>query len=108
MPIPPDTAAPGQTGHVDAHNDISDVLTAMSAQLNGLPSMQWGKATLVGGSVNVSAPSVAAGSPVLVSRMTPAGTLGFLSVPVVNPGSGFTIASSSNTDISTVGWLVLG
>jgi hypothetical protein len=106
--IPPDNAAPGQTGHVAAHNDISDVLTAMAAQLSDLPSMQWGKSTLVAGSVNVSASSVTAGSVVLVSRMSPAGTPGHLSVPVLNAGSGFTIASSSGTDISVVGWLVLG
>jgi hypothetical protein len=106
--IPPDNAAPGQTGHVAAHNDISDVLTAMSAQLGDLPSMQWGKATLVAGSVNVSASSVTAGSVVLVSRMSPAGAPGHLSVPVVNAGSGFTIASSSGSDISVVGWLALG
>lgn len=108
MTIPPDTAAPGQTGHVAAHNDISDVLTAMAAQLGDLPSMQWGKSTLVGGSVNVSASSVTSGSVVLVSRMTPAGTPGHLSVPSLNPGSGFTVASSSNSDVSVVGWLVLG
>jgi hypothetical protein len=108
MPIPPDNAAPGQTGHVGAHNDISDVLTAFAAQLGALPSMQWGVATLVAGSVNVSAHSVASGSPVLVSRMTPAGTLGHLAVPVRNAGSGFTITSSSSADISTVAWLVLG
>jgi selenophosphate synthase len=34
--IPPDTAAPGQTGHVAAHNNISDVLTAMSEQIQSL------------------------------------------------------------------------
>jgi len=106
--IPPDNAAAGQTGHVEAHNNISDVLTAMAGQLNDLPSMQWGKSTLVAGSVNVSASSVTAGSVILVSRMSPAGTPGFLSVPVLNAGSGFTIASSSGADISVVGWLVLG
>lgn len=108
MTIPPDNAAPGQTGHVAAHNDISDVLTALTAQLGDLPSMQWGKATLVAGSVNVSASSVTAGSVVLVSRMSPAGTPGHLSVPALNAGSGFTVASSSGSDISVVGWLVFG
>lgn len=108
MNIPPDTAAPGQTGHVAAHNDISDALTALAAQLGALPSMQWGKATLSGGRVTVSASSVTSGSVVLVSRMSPAGTLGHLSVPTVSGGAGFTIASSSNSDISVVGWLVLG
>jgi hypothetical protein len=105
--IPPDTAAPGQSGHVGAHNDISDALTAAFDQLGSLPSMQWGVATLVAGSVNVSASLVSSGSPVLVSRMTPAGTLGQLAVPVRNAGSGFTITSSSSGDVSTVAWLVL-
>jgi selenophosphate synthase len=105
--IPPDNVAPGQTGHIDAHNSISDVLTEMDAELSALPAMQWGIATLTAGSVSVTASSVTAGSVVLVSRMSPAGTLGHLSVPALSAGSGFTIASSSGTDASTVGWLVL-
>ena len=31
MPIPPDTRAPGDTGHIADHNDISDELTTLAA-----------------------------------------------------------------------------
>lgn len=106
--IPPDNVSAGSTGHVQAHQDISDVLTAHQNQLNALPAVHWGIATLVSGSVTVSQPAVDAGSVVLVSRLTPSGTLGRLSVPTVSPGSGFTITSDSASENSTVAWLVLG
>lgn len=107
--IPPDTAAAGQTGHVQAHQQVADALTALVAAVNALPSaISYGKATLASGSVAVSLPAVDASSVILVSRMSPSGTLGRLSVPVLNPGSGFTIASDSAGENSTVGYLVLG
>jgi hypothetical protein len=105
--VPPDTVAPGQTGHIDAHNQISDVLNAILALVQAQAVMQWGTATLTSGSVSVSLPAIASGSVVLVSRMTPAGTLGHLSVPTVSAGSGFTVTSSSGSDDSLLGWLVL-
>ncbi len=108
MPIPPDTAAAGQSGHIDAHNDISDVLASHDAQLQGIPVMRWGTATLVSGTVAVTLPSVSGSSVVLVSRQAPSGTLGHLSVPAISPGSGFTITSSSSGDNSVVSYLVLG
>lgn len=106
--IPPDTAAAGQTGHILAHNQISDVLTSLSGQTGALPVMHWGKATLVSGSVAVTLPAVDASSVILVSRMAPSGSLGYLSVPSVTPGTGFTITSSSGADNSVVGYAVLG
>jgi hypothetical protein len=107
-PIPPDTVAAGQTGHIAAHNAISDVLTQFGNQLSAIPGLSYGTATLVAGSVNITLPSVTAGVPVLVSRMTPGGTVGHLAVPTVNSGSGFTVTSSSATDTSVISWLVLG
>lgn len=106
--IPPDTVAPGQTGHILAHNEISDALTAHDAQLQGIPAIRKGTAALSGGTVAVSLPAVSAGSVILVSRVTPSGTLGHLSVPVITPGTGFTITSSSSGDNSLVAYLVLG
>jgi hypothetical protein len=106
--IPPDTAAAGQTGHVQAHDQISDALTAIVGAVNALPAMSWGKATLVGGTVAVTLPAVDSASVILVSRMTPSGTLGRLAVPTVSPGSGFTITSDSAGENSVVGWAVLG
>lgn len=106
--IPPDTAAAGQSGHIAAHNDISDVLTAHAAQLAGIPVIRSGTATLAAGSVSVSLPSVTPSSVVLISRLAPGGTLGQLAVPSVSQGSGFTITSTSGTETSSVAWLVLG
>ena len=106
--IPPDTVAQGQSGHIAAHNNISDVLTAHAAQLAGTPAVRSGTASLTAGTVSVSLPSVTASSAVLVSRLTPGGTLGHLSVPAVSPGSGFTVSSSSGSETSSVAWLVLG
>lgn len=108
MTIPPDTVAPGQAGHILAHINISDVLAAHQAQLDGLPLMSWGTATLSGGTVTVSLGQVTASSVILVSRMTPAGTLGHLAVPTISPGASFVISSSSASDSSAVSYLVLG
>jgi|SRR5579872_3214975 hypothetical protein len=107
-PIPPDTVAAGQTGHLAAHNAISDVLTQHQAQLSGIPNLKQGTATLVAGTVSVTLTSVGTSTVVLVSRLTPGGALGSLSVPVITAGSGFTINSSSNTETSSVAWLAVG
>lgn len=106
--IPPDTAQAGQTGHILAHNQIADALQAHDTELGALPAMSWGSATLVGGSVSVTLPAVGPQSIVLVSRMTPSGTLGHLSVPTISSGTGFTVTSSSTGDNSQVSYLVLG
>lgn len=106
--IPPDTVAAGQTGHVAAHNNIADVLTAFQAQLSGIPLIRAGTAALTAGTVSVSRSDVTASTVVLVSRLTPGGALGQLSVPSVNSGSGFTVTSSSATETSSVAWLAVG
>lgn len=107
-PIPPDTVAPGQTGHIDAHNAISDVLTEHQAQLEALPVFTAGTAALVAGTVNVTLPALNGSTVVLVSRQVPSGTLGSLSVPSLTPGTGFTINSSSSAETSVVSWLAVG
>lgn len=107
-PIPPDTVAPGQTGHISAHNAISDVLTQHQDQLEGIPNLKAGTTALSAGTVNVTLTSVGSGTVILVSRLVPGGTVGSLSVPSATVGSGFTISSSSNTETSTVAWLAVG
>lgn len=107
-PIPPDTVAAGQTGHLAAHNAISDVLTAHQNQLSAIPAIKQGTATLTAGSVNVALTSVGPSTVVLVSRLVPGGTTGTLSVPSVTVSSGFTISSSSGTDTSSVSWVAIG
>lgn len=106
--IPPDTVAQGQTGHLLAHNQISDALTAFLSQLQSIPAIRYGTAQLAAGTVSVALPSVSSSSVILAGRMTPSGTLGHLSVPTVTPGTGFTVTSSSNSDNSLVSYLALG
>lgn len=68
-----------------------------------------GTATLATGSVTVSTTAVSASSIILISRNTPAGTVGDLSVPVgsIVAGTEFVINSASGTDTSTVNWLII-
>jgi hypothetical protein len=74
-------------------------------------TLQRGTATLVGGTVTVSTAIIIAGCSIQVTRNTPGGTIGDLSVPLANrvagkPGS-FVINSVSGTDTSTVDWFVI-
>lgn len=64
-----------------------------------------GLATLVAGSVTVANTSVAANTRIAVFRQTTGGTPGHLSVTRI-AGTSFTITSSSNTDTSTVAWVL--
>jgi hypothetical protein len=65
-----------------------------------------GEATLVAGTVVVANATIEATSLILLTRRVVGGTPGFLSY-VRNPGVGFTITSTSATDTSTVGFLLL-
>jgi hypothetical protein len=106
--IPPDNRAAGQAGHIGDHNNIADVLTAMQAQIGGLPSSwAWGTATLAAGSVTVSSAIVQTTSVILVSRMASGGTTGHLSVPAIVNGISFTISSGSASDTSVIAYLIL-
>jgi hypothetical protein len=103
--IPPDNRAGGQTGHIGDHNNISDVLTAVQAQLGGLPALQWGTAILVAGTVTVPNTSVTSTSLVFLSRNGLVGTPGTLSVSI-SPGISFTITSTSPSDASSIAFLI--
>ncbi|MFD3483772.1 glycosyl hydrolase family 28-related protein [Streptomyces sp. NPDC058665] len=65
-----------------------------------------GVATLATGTVTVANTSVTATTRVFPIRQTAGGTLGHLSV-TKDPGVGFTITSSSNTETSTVVWFLV-
>ena len=70
---------------------------------------QSGTATLVAGTKTVATTFVAATSIILISRNTPGGTPGNLSVPVasITAGTSFVINSDSGTDTSTVNWVII-
>ncbi|MFE2046803.1 right-handed parallel beta-helix repeat-containing protein, partial [Streptomyces sp. NPDC059477] len=64
-----------------------------------------GVSTLVGGTVTVANTSVTANTRVTTFRQAAGGTLGHLSATKA-AGTSFTITSSSNTDTSTVAWVL--
>ena len=65
-----------------------------------------GTATLVAGTATVSTAEIQAGDIVVLSRQTPGGTLGELSVGTITAGTSFVISSSSATETSTVYWKI--
>jgi hypothetical protein len=63
-----------------------------------------GTATLVGGTVTVSNTNVTSSSRVFIGQAVPKGTVGACFVSSMTAGTGFTIKSTSSTDISTVAY----
>jgi hypothetical protein len=66
-----------------------------------------GRSTLVGGTVTVANTSVTATSEIFLTCQVPGGTPGFLRVSARVAATSFTILSSSGTDTSVVGWLIV-
>jgi hypothetical protein len=108
MPVPPDNPAAGQTGHLQAHQQLSDATAQLQQLVDALPPITKGTVTLVNGTATASVAAVTASSVILLSRQSPSGTLGHLSVSTVTPGTSFVITSSSATDNSVIGYAILG
>jgi hypothetical protein len=70
-------------------------------------SSRSGTATLAGGTVVVSDTATTAASIILLTCQTPGGTPGFLRVSARSAGTSFTILSSSGSDTSVVGYLII-
>jgi hypothetical protein len=104
--IPPDNRAAGQTGHIQDHNNISDMLALFQATLGGLPAFQTGTASLTAGTVTVPNTSAVTGCLLFLSRVSASGTVGTLTWSIMS-GTSFTIVSSSNTDTSTIAWMLV-
>ena len=66
-----------------------------------------GVVTLTGGTATVSNTLVTSNSIINLTHQNTSGTLGFLYVSSKNAGTSFTITSSSNTDTSIVGYLII-
>jgi hypothetical protein len=66
-----------------------------------------GRAVLVAGTVTVANTSVGANSDILITSQIDGGAPGFLRISARVNGTSFTITSSSGTDTSTVGWMML-
>jgi hypothetical protein len=81
--------------------DIRESLAIVQNQWN-----RYGTAVLVGGTVDVELPTVAADTVIQVTRTTLGGTPGHLSL-AITAGEKITITSSSGSDTSTVLWRIL-
>jgi hypothetical protein len=66
-----------------------------------------GTAVLSGGSATVAQQVVTSSSLIYLTVQIPGGTVGSPYISAVTPGTGFTIASTSGADTSTVAWLVI-
>lgn len=62
---------------------------------------------MIAGTTTVNTTAVKANSIIILSTATPGGTVGTLSVGTITEGTSFVINSSSNTDTSTVNYLIL-
>jgi hypothetical protein len=69
------------------------------------PLLRTGKATLVGGTITINDPSVTVNSKIIVTVSTASGTQGFLHT-TKSVGVNFSIISSSNTETSTVDYII--
>lgn len=70
-------------------------------------ALKSGTATLVAGTATVTNADVKADSIILLTCQTPGGTPGFLRVSARVVDTSFTILSSSNTDTSVVGYILI-
>jgi hypothetical protein len=66
-----------------------------------------GVATLVGGTVTVSDANVTANTRIMLTSQSDGGTPGWVRVSARTPSTSFTITSSSGTDTSEIGWVMI-
>lgn len=66
-----------------------------------------GSGTLVAGAATVAAPSVRAGSVIILTPVAPLSSPGALAVASLTPGTGFTVSSTSGADASAFTWCLL-
>ncbi len=82
-------------------------LIATNTNINSILYKAQGDVTLSLGSANVSCASLSEGDLIQLFYKTPSGTAGAVFVFSVNPGTGFTIKSTSLLDSSEISWKVL-
>lgn len=118
------TASPSVTGSITAGTTLtatSGAITATNGNLvlgtagnklsiaTGANASIGTSAAMTAGTITISTTAVTASSKIFLTANTLAGTPGTLSAPVasITAGTSFVITSSSNTDTSTVNWLII-
>jgi hypothetical protein len=84
-----------------------DLRLAIADDASGTRTQPMGTAVLVAGTVTVTHSFVTASSRIIHWRQVAGGTLGHLSIGAIVAGTSFVINSSSATDTSTIGYLVV-
>lgn len=90
-----------------ADGELLSVLPAGPAVAGGATIVAAGSAVLVAGTVTVANTAVAADDIIVVARLVTGGTVGHLRVGTITAGTSFVLESSSNTETSTVAWLIV-
>lgn len=97
------------TGGADGELITVKLLDPADAAAVGGQIVDFGIATLASGTKSITNTKVASGDKILVSRITPGGTVGNLSAPAASivAATSFVINSDSNTETSTVAWAIV-
>lgn len=87
--------------------EIHDAGAGVSIEASTATNTKLGSAVLVAGTVTVTNSAITANSIVLLTNQLVGGTPGTLSVGTVTPATSFVINSTSGTDTSTVGYMIV-
>lgn len=104
-------ASPTATMHVVGTTKLDGSVTLPTAG-NGIliksgTNATFGTATLTAGTVTVNTTKTTASSVIILTSQTDGGTPGFLRISGRSAGTSFTVTSSSGSDTSTFGWLLI-
>ena len=104
----PNFTVSGANAGISCANGYLNIATVgKGLQIKQGTNAKQGRATLAAGSVVVANTSVTANSDIIITGQVDGGTPGWCRVSARTPGTSFTITSSSGSDTSVVGWLML-
>lgn len=90
-----------------ANGELLSVVPAGPAVAGAAAIIDSGTAVLVAGTVTVANPAVLSTDVIHLTRQVTGGTVGHLRVGTITAGTSFVLESSSNTETSTVAWLIV-
>lgn len=94
-------------GEVSSNWELWFSLLSKTVSQLGVASSRAGNATLVAGTVTVSAPSIKTTSVVILTRKATGGTPGAVITYTISSGVSFTINSDNVADTSTFSWFII-
>lgn len=87
--------------------NVNAITAGKGLTVKGGSNARIGTSALTAGSVVVANTSVTASTVILLTSQADGGSPGFVRVSTRTAGTSFTITSSSGTDTSTIGWLLV-